>query len=158
VADRRRHWNPLENWYRDLILVIVCIFVYVSVTGIDHANDRIRAQSRRTDQTNERLQRVISRLRAESHARRDQTCVTFERTWQKDVRSLQGTYEYLDNLTPQQRTDPSTINPTIIRLLPKTEADVRAETPPHYCKGKVGLDDSKFEPVPPRPRSLRTTP
>jgi hypothetical protein len=89
----------------------------------------------------------------EGQARRDATCTSFERAWQTDVRNLTQTYEYLDNLSPEQRREP--LNVAVLRQLPRTEQQVRADRPPAYCQGGTGLDDSKFLPIPQRPRSLR---
>jgi hypothetical protein len=99
---------------------------------------------------------LFAHLQNEGAVRRNATCTSFERAWQVDVRNLTSTYEYLDNLTPKQLGEP--LNVAILHQLPRTEQQVKADKPPSYCKGDVGLDDSKFLPVPKRPRRLATIP
>ena len=120
-----------QNWYRDLWLLELQVVVFITV-GF-----------------------VVWALFAWSHEtadRRDQNCVLFERMQQADVRRLTTTYEYLANLDKRQLVEP--INRAILRNLSTTEDTVRAEKPPAYCKGKVGLDDSKMLPIPARPRNI----
>lgn len=88
----------------------------------------------------------------EARARRDQTCIVFERLHQADIKRLAGTYQYVAHLTPQQRRERLSV--AVIRQIPQLERQVRNGKPPTYCKGDVGLDDSKLLPVPKRPPGI----
>jgi hypothetical protein len=99
---------------------------------------------------------VVWSLHASSQegiSRRDQNCLVFERMWKSDVKRLGSTYDYLRPLSRKQMAEP--LNVAILRNLPRTEDDIKAERPPVYCKGNVGLADSKLPKVPKRPRNLR---
>lgn len=96
--------------------------------------------------------RVLSQVSKEGHQRRDQTCLLFESQHLKDVRQLAATYRYLEGLSPRERTQG--INPTVIAMLPQTEADARASAAPVYCDAPgVGLPEPNPR-IPARPPGL----
>lgn len=92
-------------------------------------------------------------LEQESDDRKDQNCILFERSWQADVRNLNANYQYLSSLSHQQAGEP--FNAALLKNLMVLENAEKANYPPAYCKGDVGLDDSKLIPPPKRPRELR---
>lgn len=63
---------------------------------------------------------------------REQTCTTFEREYRQAVDERDRTKEYLRNLSPEDRDD--AINVAIARNLPMRQEEVKASTPPSYCR------------------------
>lgn len=92
-------------------------------------------------------------LSSESDHRKDQNCILFERNWITDIRSLGSTYKYVASLTTRQTRDPLSV--AVIRNVPRQENIVSANRPPTYCKGNVGLPDSKIPPIPKRPPKVQ---
>jgi hypothetical protein len=117
-----KHRLVRENAYRDVWLLIITGFVVWAIWVIF----------------------------TETHQRRDQNCVVFERLHQIDVVQLSSTYQYLADLSRGQLG--TGINKAIIRQLPITEKRMRLSKPPPYCaRPGIGLDDRKLEPDPKRP-------
>lgn len=83
---------------------------------------------------------TLRRIEKEALARRDQTCVIFERQAHAAERRLRATYDYLGRLTPRQVRSP--LNQAVIRGMSDTETDARTSVAPHYCDPRgVGLPD-----------------
>jgi hypothetical protein len=67
----------------------------------------------------------------ETLERRDQTCHIFESQHLTNVRRLEGTYEFLDNLPRSEWGSPLTR--AVLRGLPALEAEARVDQAPPYC-------------------------
>lgn len=130
-ADERRHrrrrtdriWIR-ENWYRDLWMLGLTILLLLGINA----------------------------QRNEGKARRDQTCIVFERLHQADIKRLATTYQYVDNLSAAQRRQ--ALSRAVIRQIPQLEAQIRNSAPPNYCAGDVGIPDSDLIQAPKRPASI----
>lgn len=127
-----------ENWYRDLGLIVICVFLYQSAKS----NQR----------TVNRLDTAVTAIRVEGAHRRDQTCLIFERGHKDDVSQLQATYNFIAKMTPKDAE--SNLNRTIILRLPDAERKAQTSTPPDYCRpASVGLKEP-FPVIPSRPPGL----
>jgi hypothetical protein len=128
VPDPKRSgWRRFvrENWYRDLWLFAVSVFVYVAITG----------------------------NQSEAEKRRDANCVLFERNYAENVKQLQATYDYVAHLRASELG--SSLNKAVILQLPDTERRASTSRPPHYCDPPdVGLKDP-VPMIPSRPPGLR---
>jgi hypothetical protein len=93
----------------------------------------------------------VTKVQSEGIARRDQTCVLFERQHNAAVDQLKQTYVFLLHPPPQLKA----LTPIALGQLPTQEAAAHASTPPAYCAPvSVGLP-SPFPRIPPRPKGLR---
>lgn len=114
-----------ENWYRDVWLLLISAVVAWSLLAAD----------------------------AERARRADQTCLLFERDYERNVMRLANTYSYLVALGPRERD--SSLNRTVLAQLPDTEGAARTSKAPAYCDAPgVGLPEPNPR-LPERPPILR---
>jgi hypothetical protein len=79
-------------------------------------------------------------LKKETTERLDQSCTIFEQQHLEDVIQLAKTYQYLDNLSVQQRTEG--LNVFIIKDLPETEKKAKTDSAPDFCdEPNLGLPE-----------------
>lgn len=128
--------------WRAVMFTYVCIFLAIAFSSYLNTSERNRALS--------------------------DFCLVQEQRHAEQVIQLKRTYNYLDQLTPEQRSDPNTINPIIIANLSNQEAETKADVAPITCDdtystGLLGLGSEKDygnpEPdpeIPERPSSLKT--
>lgn len=141
-----------ENWYRDVILFAICLFLWQSTNTSDSTIQRLDATVDTSSATVRRLDQAVAEIRAEGAHRRDQTCVIFERAHIDDVSQLQATYNFIGKMTAEDAQ--SNLNRTIILRLPDAERKAKSSTPPDYCRSShVGLKDP-FPVIPSRPPGL----
>lgn len=151
---RRGFWRTFvrENWYRDVLLIAICLFLWQSTNTSDTTIQRLDDAVDTNNVTVRRLDRAVAAIRAEGFRRRDQTCVLFERTHIDDVAQLQATYNFVAKLSPQEAQ--TNLNRAIILRLPEVEKKARSTTPPKYCRpASVGVKDP-FPVLPSRPPGL----
>lgn len=138
IVERRTPRPPLSRRLSLILTALTIGYTTFVFAQADEALDKVEAEA--------------TGLIKEAEARRDQTCVIFEREWHADVRRLANTYAYLRTISEEDRDDALYV--TIVRLLPQTEEAVRLGKPPEYCDPRdVGLSEPYPE-IPSRPDSL----
>lgn len=151
---RRGFWRGFvrENWYRDVLLFAICLFLWQSTNTSDGTIHRLDKTVATSDATVRRLDRAVAAIRAEGAERRDQTCVLFEGAHIDDVSQLEASYNFVSKLSPQEAQ--TNLNRAIILRLPEAEKKARSSTPPDYCRpASVGLK-VPFPVIPSRPPGL----
>jgi hypothetical protein len=141
-----------ENWYRDVWLFIITgVVLFAVLTASQAGHDAVRASNdaKALAVSNRAL---IDRIEKDRNARRNDTCVTAERQEATSVKAVIRTYAFLRTLPRSERG--TAITRAIVRNLPMTYANAKADRAPKYCdEPGVGLP----EPGPrlPQPRSFK---
>jgi hypothetical protein len=119
LLDKDFWRQPVARW------AVVAAYVFIAVAaGYGQAQDA----HRRND------------LKKETTERLDQSCTIFEQQHLEDVIQLAKTYQYLDNLSVQQRTEG--LNVFIIKDLPETEKKAKTDSAPDFCdEPNLGLPE-----------------
>lgn len=95
------------------------------------------------------------RIEAEATVRRDQNCIITERQQAREVRQLEGTYEYLLKQPRRELLHPGSLPREVFIRLPLTEEVAHEDDAPPYCdEPNIGLPEPDLK-VPERPRALR---
>ena len=126
----RVEWQKVvrENWYRDVWLLLISLFVVWTIHD----------------------------LHAEGAKRRDQSCLLFERQHQADVRQLVQTYSYILGLTGEALKQ--SLNKAVLASVPQVEQKAKTSVPPAYCASTDVGSSEPFPEIPERPRGLLTQP
>lgn len=145
-----RHYGLWRYYGYRIAPVVAYVILALAVGYVFFQQDR---RDEEIEKTARAAQEATTKLSEETVARRDQTCLIFERYHVTQTNRLKNTYDFLLQGDPNDA-----LYKTLIRLLPRTEEDARNSRPPTYCDPpEVGLKDPPL-PFPVRPESLDESP
>jgi hypothetical protein len=135
-----------------IILVMVLINAGVVLYFVDEGKQRDSVQTQQIEnikELNNRIRFAIGQQELERKQRTDQNCEFAERTHLREVQTLEGTYEYLEQAENNPDEKNTILYKLIVKTLPRTIASGETDVAPGYC------DESGYglkEPDPTIPR------